>query len=426
VARARAGGPWSWSWRRLVAVSVALVVAVVIALWPSLAACLLLGMLIGWRGRLRRDRRRTARRSICASRPARSGPMASRERHDAAPLLDALVASLADAVYFVDADGTIEFVNPAAGELLGYDHARELIGRPSHATTHHHRPDDTRFPEAECPLLRPRTTGEVVRVEHDHFFRRDGSRVPVSYSSAPVDTAHGRGAVVVFRDISGELAREADARRAVADRARSDELQASRARVLAAADAERRRISRNLHDGAQQRLVHIAMQLALAERAATSAPDTAAERVREARDEVLHAMDELRALAAGLHPTVLTTRGLAAAVDDLTPLVALPVVAEIPEQRLPIDVEVALYFLIAEALTNAARHARATAVEIHVGISQDGVQVNVADDGRGGADPTQGTGLLGLEDRFAALGGSLFVDSPRGGGGTRVHGRLPL
>jgi PAS domain S-box-containing protein len=351
--------------------------------------------------------------------------MAAWERHDAAPLLDALIASLADAVYFVDAGGTIEFVNPAAVELLGYDHAGELIGRPSHATTHHHRPDGTPFPETECPLLRPRTTGAVVRVEHDHFFRRDGSLLPVSYSSAPVDTAHGRGAVVVFRDVSGEIAREADARHAAADRARSEALQASRARVLAAADAERRRISRNLHDGAQQRLVHIAMQLASAERAVTSAPDRAAELLRAGREDLVHAIDELRALAAGLHPTVLTTRGLAPAVDELIPLVALSVVAEIPEQRLPPDVEAALYFLIAEALTNAAKHARATAVEIQVGITEDGVQVEVADDGRGGAEPTAGTGLRGLEDRFAALGGSLLVDSPRGGG-TRVHGRLPV
>ena len=159
-------------------------------------------------------------------------------------LLDALLASLGDAVYLVDAEGRVRFANPAAVALLGYDREDELLGAPSHATIHHTRPDGTPFPEEECPLLRPRATGETVRVDHDWFVRRDGGLVPVAYSSAPVHVDGGRGAVVAFRDISEAL-------RAQAERVRAAELHASRARIVAAADAERRRLGRDLHDGAQ-------------------------------------------------------------------------------------------------------------------------------------------------------------------------------
>ena len=201
-------------------------------------------------------------------------------------LLDALLASLGDAVYLVDADGRVRFANPAAVALLGYDREDELLGAPSHATIHHTRPDGTPFPEAECPLLRPRATGETVRVDHDWFVRRDGGLVPVAYSSAPVHVAGGRGAVVAFRDISEAL-------RAQAERVRAAELHASRARIVAAADAERRRLGRDLHDGAQARLVNVAIALQLA--AQRSGDD---DLVADALGELRIAMDELRDLAS--------------------------------------------------------------------------------------------------------------------------------
>src|SRR6201991_3112444 len=157
------------------------------------------------------------------------------------PLAEALMESLADAVYFVDAAGVVSFVNPAALAVLGYDDERELLGADSHATIHSHHRDGAPFPAAECPLLRPRVSGETVRVELDWFIRRDGSFVPVSYASSPITTPEGRGAVVVFRDVSERLAAE--------------EVSSSRARIIQAADEERRRIGRDLHDGAQQRLV---------------------------------------------------------------------------------------------------------------------------------------------------------------------------
>src|SRR3954469_25830605 len=140
------------------------------------------------------------------------------------PLVDALMASLADAVYFVDADGEVSFVNPAAVAVLGYDDERELLGCDSHATIHSHHRDGRPFPAEECPLLRPRVSGETVRVELDWFVRRDGSFVPVSDAAAPMAPRGGRGAVVVFRDVSQRLAAE--------------EVSLSRARIAQAADEE--------------------------------------------------------------------------------------------------------------------------------------------------------------------------------------------
>src|SRR4051794_20343867 len=187
----------------------------------------------------------------------------------AEPLAEALMASLADAVYFVDAAGEVSFVNPAAVTVLGYDDELELLGCDSHATIHSHHRDGTPFPASECPLLRPRATGETVRVELDWFVRRDGSFVPVSYASSPIALAEGRGAVVVFRDVSERLAAE--------------EVSSSRARIIQAADEERRRIGRDLHDGAQQRLVQVLMSVEEARRDPTRAGDALARAAVEGR-----------------------------------------------------------------------------------------------------------------------------------------------
>src|SRR3954454_2104312 len=194
------------------------------------------------------------------------------------PLAEALMASLADAVYFVDAAGEVSFVNPAAVAVLGYDDERELLGCDSHATIHSHHRDGTPFPAAQCPLLRPRASGETVRVELDWFVRRDGSFVPVSYASSPIATPEGRGAVVVFRDISERLAAE--------------EVSLSRARIIQAADEERRRIGRDLHDRAQQRLVRVLMSVEEARRDADRAPAA----LERAASDARRAIEELREL----------------------------------------------------------------------------------------------------------------------------------
>ena len=234
-------------------------------------------------------------------------------------LLDAVLASVADAIYLVGARGEVRFVNPAGLAVLGYDRPEELIGRDSHSTIHFRRPDGSPFPAEECPLLRARTSGRTIRVEEDWFVRRDGSMVPVGYASAPFSTDEGNGAVVVFRDITTRLEEEAAHARAVAEEARAEEIAASRTRLVSAAAAERRRIGRDLHDGAQQRLVQALIRIEEARRVAPSpALDAAA-------DETRRAVRDLRDLAAGIHPAVLTDHGLAAAVEDLTADAGLPV-----------------------------------------------------------------------------------------------------
>jgi signal transduction histidine kinase len=204
-------------------------------------------------------------------------------------------------------------------------------------------------------------------------------------------------------------------------RAQLEEVRASRARIVEAADAERRRIERDLHDGAQQRLVALAMRLDQAR----GGVHGAGELIDATTDELLQAIREVRDLARGLHPTILSERGLAAAVEALAERTPIPVQRRIVETRLPREVEAAAYFLVAEALTNAARHADASNIDVEVTVEDSEVTVIVADDGGGGADPERGSGLQGLADRLAAIGGSFSVDSTAGKG-TTLRARIPL
>ena len=201
-------------------------------------------------------------------------------------------------------------------------------------------------------------------------------------------------------------------------------LRASRARVIEAADAERWRVGRNLHDGAQQRLLAVGNLLRLAQRK-LDGDNEAADVLRVACDELGEAQAELRNLARGLHPVALSERGLRGALESLIvggePSVTLEAVAA----GLPEEVELAAYFIVSESLTNARRYAGAGSVSVRVAREADGALVEVVDDGAGGADPASGTGLRGLADRIDALGGRLEIDSARGAG-TRISARLPL
>ena len=274
-------------------------------------------------------------------------------------LLSALMASMADAVYAVDEAGVVLFANASAVSILGYPSEDELIGRPSHATIHHSHPDGRPFPEADCPLLRPRTTGEPVRVEQDWFIRRDGSFVPVAYSSAPVTVGDRRGAVVVFRDIS-------ERNRAEAERLRAEAIHASRARLVEAALEERRRLGRDLHDGAQQRLINVIFALQAASRGAGDA--TARRSIAEALEETQLAIRDLRDLGAGLDPSVLAHRGLAAAITSLTARTPVPVSLELPAQRFAPLTESTAYFVVSEALANVAKHAQASEAAVRIAV----------------------------------------------------------
>ena len=205
-----------------------------------------------------------------------------------------------------------------------------------------------------------------------------------------------------------------------------EELRSSRARLMRETAAERRRLERNLHDGAQQRLVSLALDLRLAERRVEEDPGVARELLQTAGSELESALAELRELARGIHPAVLSDRGLDAALATLAQRVPVHVDLETAvEERLPEAVELAAYFVVAEALTNVARYADASRATIRARRENDRVVVEVSDDGAGGADPSKGTGLQGLADRLAALDGKLEVRS-REGEGTVLRAEIPI
>ena len=202
-------------------------------------------------------------------------------------------------------------------------------------------------------------------------------------------------------------------------RARLVELQASRARLVEATDAERRRIERDLHDGTQQRLVSIAMSLGLVEAKLPGDPERAKPIVAETRNALTTALAELRDLTQGIYPTILTERGLPAALDELCSRSAITAHLRLfLDGRLPIPVETAAYYVVSEALTNAAKHAQATEVRVAARCSDGILTSEVADDGVGGAGNGKGSGLRGLADRVGALDGRLIVSSPPGQGTT--------
>ena len=208
-------------------------------------------------------------------------------------------------------------------------------------------------------------------------------------------------------------------------RAHVDELRASRARIVTAGYAERQRLERDLHDGAQQRLMALGINLRLARDLIASDAEAAA-LLDSSLEELNEATRELRELARGIHPAALTDRGLASALNGLAGRspVQVELTVETPDERLPSTVESAVYFVVAEALTNVARYAQARTVKVTVVRSNGQVDVQVSDDGVGGADPAQGSGLRGLSDRVAALDGRLDLTSPDGDG-TTVRARIP-
>jgi len=205
-------------------------------------------------------------------------------------------------------------------------------------------------------------------------------------------------------------------------RARVEDLRSSRERLVRAGLDERRRLERDLHDGAQQRLVSLRLALGLARKAEDPA---AADRLVEgALTELDSALEDLRRLARGIHPGVLTDHGLQPALSALADRAPLPVRLEVDATRLPEAIESAAYFTVAEALTNVAKYARAREASVTVSRANGSVMVEVRDDGVGGADPSAGTGLSGLSDRVSALGGRLELESPAGEG-TVLRAEIP-
>ncbi len=348
--------------------------------------------------------------------------------------LGAVLKSVAQPIWAVDTGGLIRFANLAAVDALGYDNPIELLGRPSHQTIHYRRPDGSPFPASACPLLLPRSTGEAVSSELDWFIRRDGSMVPVSYTSRPIDMPDGRGAVVAFTDITERLEAEQvlhERERALRERdsaeARAAELSAVGQRVIAAADAARRQVTRDLHDGAQQRFVNAVIKLQLGRSSWEDDPSKAQDLVDAALGEAQAGLEELRELVAGIHPSILTNRGLRAAVEELVRRTPLQVDLRCDiSGRLPEPIEVSVYFFVSEALANAVKHADASKVTVSLVSEPDAVVIDVADDGIGGVtlDSASGTGLGGLADRVTAFGGLLVITSPPGEG-TALRAEIP-
>jgi signal transduction histidine kinase len=277
-------------------------------------------------------------------------------------------------------------------------------------------PDDERFVDSRgrrVDLPGPGSGRGVTKVEHDG--RLVAAIVHDELSlERELDAVAAAAAVAIENErLDAEL------------RAKVEELRASRSRMLRVGLEERRRLERDLHDGAQQRLVSMALNMRLARDRMREDPDAAERLLDGASSELDSALEELRELARGIHPAVLSDRGLDAAIETLARRAPLPVeLASVEHERLPEAIELAAYFVVAEALTNVAKYAGASHAKVNVGRENGRLVVEVADDGVGGADPGNGTGLRGLADRLAVIEGRLEVDSPPGGG-TTIRARIP-
>ncbi len=278
------------------------------------------------------------------------------------------------------------------------------------------------------------------RPERDEWVDARGKRVELP-DGREVTAIHRDGEVIGALVHRPSLSDDPELLQAVADaaalaldnerlqaelRARVVELQESRANIIAFGLAERRRLERDLHDGAQQRLVALSLQVNLARAKLEDDPASAAALLDSARDELRHALEELRELARGIHPAILTDQGLGPAVAALAGRSPVPVeVDALPTgDALPSQVEAVAYFVVSEALANVAKYARARHASVRLRRSDDHAVVEVRDDGVGGADASRGSGLQGLADRVAALDGQLRIDSPTGGG-TVVRADIP-
>jgi signal transduction histidine kinase len=305
---------------------------------------------------------------------------------------------------------------PRRGELR--DALRRALGDPSLELVYHLSAEE-RFVDAQghpVELPGPETGRGVTKVE------RDGDCVAaIIHDALLLDAQHGSvdaiGAAAALALQNERLDAEL--------RAKVEELRGSRERLLRVGLEERRRLERDLHDGAQQRLVSTALSMRLARTHLRDDPAGAERLLDGASDELEAALEELRELARGIHPAVLSDRGLDTALETLATRAPVPVeLAAAPGERLPEAIELAAYFVVAESLTNVAKYAEATHATVNVERHNGRLVVQVADDGVGGADPARGTGLRGLADRLAVIEGRLDVESPPGRG-TTVTARIP-
>src|SRR3954452_24942459 len=320
-------------------------------------------------------------------------------------LLNSIANFAPSLICLVDAEGRVRpfATNKAFERTLGY--------RP-HETGgvlfwERYVADGERAEARDCILSAIRSGASAE--SEGRWVQRDGSEIDVAWSCTPLPKIQsGPVWLISGTDITDRKRHEAEVRR-------------SRTRIVAAADDARRRLERNLHDGAQQRLIALLLQLRNAQRGAV-APDDA---VETAVAELAAAVKELRELAQGIHPSALADRGLAAALRIVAARAPIPVELDVTDTPLETQLTVAAYYIVSEARYEVAKYAQATRAAVRVRETERAIVVVVEDDGRGGADPAGGTGLSGLVDRVAAFEGTLTLDTPPGGG-TRLRAELPF
>jgi PAS domain S-box-containing protein len=316
-----------------------------------------------------------------------------------------------DVVISMDQHARLTFVNSAFERTFGY-RAEEVIGRdlaetivPPSLRAAHRRGLARYLETGQRTILGRRIEVPAMRADGTEF----PAEVTVTRTGLPGEAAF----TGYVRDIT-------DRRRA------EQELRASRARLVTASNAARQRITRDLHDGVQQHLVATLINLQLAEQRWDSAPHRARELLGQALEDTRRGIEDLRELAAGLHPAILTQHGLAPAIRGLADRLAIPVEIDVPGIRLPGSIEASLYFFCSEALTNIVKHAQATCAWVRLEVAADRCVVEVRDDGIGGARPRSETsGLIGLSDRIGAIGGTLDITSPPSGG-TVLRASVPI
>jgi PAS domain S-box-containing protein len=345
----------------------------------------------------------------------RIGQLIERRRAEAAVAesearKSAVLSSALDCIITIDSANRILEFNPAAERTFGYQ-AEDVLGKdmadlliPPQLRDDHRRGLQRQLEQ----LGGGRLVGAQVELTG---MRGSGEVFPIELAVTRIDTDDLPLFTAFVRDITGRKRTE-------------EELRRSRVRIVNAGDEARRRLERNLHDGAQQRLVSLSLSLRLAQSLFQRDPEAADEILVAAGEELSQALEELRELARGIHPAILTDRGLRPALEALATRAPLPVELEdVPDQPLPAPIEAAAYYVVAEALTNVAKYANAKRATVRVMRADGEATIEVCDDGIGGADPRGGSGLRGLADRVEALDGTLAVQS--NGSGTRVSAVIP-
>jgi PAS domain S-box-containing protein len=354
---------------------------------------------------------------------ARAGLRAAQQRSDDS-LLRSLMVNVPGAIYRSawHADFTLELISDEIERISGYPPANFIASSQRTLLSIIH-PDDR---EGVLAAVKEAADSEPFALEY-RIVRADGE---IRWVLDRGQLIHGHGDRLwmdgAIFDITERRQNEEALRRHEIEQARADELRASRARIVEAADSARRKIERDLHDGAQQRLVALALDVRLARSRVDKEPGEAGPFLDRLAQELTEASAELRELARGIHPAVLTERGLGPAITALVARAPVPVeIIELPEERLPVAAETTAYFTVAEALTNVAKYAQASHATVRLACGDGEMAIEIRDDGIGGARATTGSGLSGLADRVGACEGSLSVVSPPGAG-TIVRAVVPL